>query len=276
MRHGEMGMRIVNPPEAVAELTRLCSYERLPDGRPKVPDDLLERMKKVTTEEAWGVLRDHGYNLQFEGNWFQTHPDKILVGRAVTAMMVPHRPDLNDLVEESREEHGRVGGQNTWVIDSLGLGDVLVVDLFGKIKDGTFVGDNLSTSIQTRTKAGAVIDGAIRDYQGVAKLPDLAIFCRGLDPTAIADTTLLGINTPIRIGQATVMPGDVVLGTPTGVIFIPAHLANEVVERSETIRLRDEFSKLRLSQGRYTSGEIDGRVWTDEMEQDYRDWLKKK
>ncbi|RLI37988.1 RraA family protein [Candidatus Bathyarchaeota archaeon] len=266
-------MNIVNTRESIIELTRLNPFERFPDGRPRVSDDLLERMKLVTTEEAWGVMRKEGYPLQFEGDWFCTHPGKILVGRAVTAMMVPRRPDFNELVEETGKKEGRVGGQNSWVIDTLVTGDVMVVDLFGKIKDGTFVGDNLSTSLQAHTKAGAVIEGGIRDFQGVSELTELAIFCRGIHPTAIADTTLAGINIPIRIGETTVLPGDVVLGTPTGVTFIPPHLVQRVVEQSEDIRLRDQFGKQRLKEGRYTPGEID-RKWTAEIESDFKEWLK--
>ena len=266
-------MHIVNSRESIIELTRLNPFQRFPDGRPCVPDELLERVKPVTTEEAWSVLRKQGYEFQFEGDWFRTHPERILVGRAVTAMMVPRRPDFNDLVEEAGKQEGRIGGQNSWVIDTLKSGDVMVVDLFGKIKDGTLVGDNLSTALRARTRAGAVIDGGIRDFQGVSKLTDVAIFCRGLHPTAIADTTLVGINIPIRIGEATVLPGDVVLGTPTGVIFIPPHLVQQVVERSEDVRMRDRFGKLRLGEGRYTPGQID-RTWTSDIENDYEEWLK--
>ena len=265
-------MYVANPRESLERLTRLNPFDRFPDGRPRVPDDILERMKLVTTEEAWGTLRKHGYNLQFEGNWFRTHPDKILVGRAVTAMFVPHRPDLHTLVDDIGKEEGRIGAHNSWVIDTLELNDVMVVDMFGKIKNGTFVGDNLSTSLQKRTRAGAVIEGGIRDYAGISQLEECAIFCRGLHPNAIADVTLAGINMPIRIGEATVLPGDVVLGTPTGVIFIPPHLAQEVVERSEDVRVRDEFGKMRLAEGKYTPGEID-RAWSPEIEADYQEWL---
>ena len=266
-------MHIENPPEIVHEITGQWQGERFANGRPKVSDDLLERMKLVTTEEAWGVMRRNGYERQFEGGWFQTHPDKILVGRAVTAQMLPHRPDLHDVVASKGEKEGRIGGQNSWVIDTLETGDVMVVDLFGKIVNGTFVGDNLATSLQTRTKAGAIIEGGIRDYQGIMTLEECAIFCRGVDPTAILDTTLGGINIPIRIAGCTVLPGDIVLGTPTGVSFIPAHLAQQVVERSEDIRTRDRFGKLRLAEGKYTPGEID-RVWEDHIEADYQEWLK--
>jgi len=267
-------MNIVNLPETITELTHLSAFERFADGRPRVPDDLIERMRLVTTEEAWGVLHAKGYENQFEGNWICTNPDRILVGRAVTAWMVPSRPDLGETIERIGKAEGRIGGQNSWVIDTLRKGDVMVVDCFGKIKEGTFVGDNLATSLMAKTGAGAVIDGGIRDYQGVSKLEDVTIFCRGLHPTAIADMTLVGVNTPIRIGGATVLPGDVVLGTATGVIFIPPHMAKEVVERSEDIRMHDQFGKLRLSEGRYTSGEID-RAWTSQIEEDYKDWLRK-
>lgn len=269
-------MHIVTPKETIIEYTRLSTFDRFPDGRPHVPDDLLDRLKKATTEEAWGTLRKHGYHLQFEGDWKQTHPDQILVGRCVTAMMLPHRPDFHDLVQEQGEADGRIGGQNSWVIDTLVEGDVLVVDMFGKVKNGTFIGDNLGTSIQTKTKRGAILDCGIRDYQGIRQLDDFAVFCRGYDPTAISDVTLAGINMPIRIGEATVLPGDIVLGTPTGVIFIPPHLIQEVVEKAEDIQSRDEWGKSMLNIGKYTPGEIDVPNWEPHIEEDYQQWLKGK
>ena len=232
-------------------LTALNPFERFDDGRPRVPDDLIERMKLVTTEEAWGVLRRHGYSRQFEGGWLETHPGTIMVGRAVTAQFLPHRPDYHDAIQKAGidEGRGKIGGQNSWIIETLQLHDVMVVDIFGKIKDGTVVGDNLGTAVRTRTRAGAVIDGGIRDYQGLIELRDVNFYVRGVDPTAIADVTLAGLNIPIRINGITVLPGDVMLGTPTGIIAIPPHLAQEVVESSEAVRVRDEFGKLRLGEG---------------------------
>ena len=267
-------MRVQPSREDVLQLTSQYTGERFEDGRPRVSDDLLERMKLVTTEEAWGTLRRNGYHRQFEGNWMETHPGAITVGRAVTAQFVPHRPDYHDAVQQAGlgEGRGAIGGQNSWVIETLQRGDVMVVDIFGKVKDGTVVGDNLGTSVRSRTRAGAVIDGGIRDYQGLVQLEDVNFYVRGVDPTAIADVTLAGINIPIRIGGVTVLPGDVVLGTPTGVIFIPPHLAQEVVERSEDIRVRDEFGKLRLAEGTYTSGEIDVPTWREDIQADFEAW----
>ncbi len=265
-------MHLLNPRAHIEELTRSYTGERSSDGRPHVSDDLLERMKLVSTEEAWGTLRRHGYHNQFAGDWVEVHPSRVLVGRAVTTQFVPQRPDLQELVEEKGKQEGRIGGQNSWVIDTLELGDVLVVEMFGKVKDGTFIGDNLGTSLQRRTKAGAVFDCGIRDHRGISQMDDVTVYCRGLDPSAIANVTLAGVNIPVRIGEVTVLPGDVVLGTQTGIMFIPAHLAEEVVTRSEDIRTRDEFGHLRLRQGRYTPGEID-RAWPETIEADFKAWL---
>lgn len=250
-------------------------YERFEDGRPKVPDSILERMKEVSIEEAWGVLRRHGFRSQFAGNWQNIHPERILVGRAVTAAFMPKRPDVDKVTEELGKKDNNIGAQNSWVIDTLQENDVIVIDLFGKVKDGTFAGDNLATSIYTRSKTGMVIDGGIRDLDGIFAIPHFSVFVRGVDPTAIADVTLMGINIPIRIDQVMVMPGDVVLGRREGIIFIPPHLAEEVCTESENVRLRDEFGHQRLREGKYTPGEID-RKWSQNIEDDYQQWLKER
>lgn len=263
---------VFNTPEGIGALTPQNPFERSPDGRPRVPDDLVERMKLVTSEEAWSVLRRHDYLFQFEGGWTNLHPDRVLVGRAVTAIYVPRRPDLQELVRRRGAAEGRIGGQNSWIIDTLQAHDVLVVDLFGKIRDGTFVGDNLATAIANRAGTGLVVNGGIRDLQRVIELPGFNVFFRGVDPTPIADVTLIGVNVPVRIGAATVLPGDIVLGTRTGVTFIPPQLAREVVEHAEDTRERDVFGQQRLREGRYTPGQIDVGVWSDPIEADYRAW----
>lgn len=265
---------IFNDPERVAELTPKNPFDRLADGRPNLPDGLIERLKLVTNDEAWAVIeKGHGYQFQFEGGWMHLHPQVPLVGRAVTAAFAPIRPDLHEVVEGIGQREGRSGGQNTWVIDTLQRGDVLVVDLFGKIEDGTFIGDNLGTATRARTGAGIIIDGGIRDFDRVDELSDFPVYCRGTHPSAIAEVTLVGVNIPVRIGNATVLPGDAVLGTREGVTFIPPHLLQEVVAHSEETRRRDVFGKMRLAEGAYTSGQIDRSVWADEIEADYAAWL---
>ena len=250
--------------------------ERFEDGRPKVSDDLLERMKEVSIEEAWSVCNRHGFLNQFEGNWVITRDDPVLVGRAVTAFFQPKRPDVDSVTTAQGKADGRIGGQNSWIIDTIVEKDVIVVDLMGKVIDGTFLGDNLANSIWVKSGGtGVVIDGGARDIEGVLDIPGFPIYNRGWDPSYLKNTTLMGINTPIRIGRAAVMPGDVVLGKQEGVIFIPAHLAREVVESSEIIRLRDQFGHQRLREKKYTPGQID-RKWTEDIEKDFHNWLQEK
>jgi 4-hydroxy-4-methyl-2-oxoglutarate aldolase len=177
------------------DITREWKGERFPDGRPKVPDEVLDRLKLTTAEEAWGTLRRLGYHNQFEGNWKTVNVDDPagdrLVGRAVTAVFVPRRPDLDAVINDHAKRENRVSrGQNSWVIDTLVKRDVMVVDLFGKIKDGTIIGDNLGTSIWTKTGTGLVVDGAVRDVSGLMEIKGFKIFCRGFDPTGIAEVTL--------------------------------------------------------------------------------------
>lgn len=259
--------------------TATWTGERFPDGRPKVPDDILRRMASVSIEEAWGVLQSKGYNHQFAGDWYNLHPDRVIVGRAVTAQFIPRRPDLQSATDSLGVSQGfkLQGGQNNWVIQTLGSGDVVVVDLFGKIENGTFAGGNLGNSIKAKTDAegystGMVIEGGVRDLDQIYALDDFNVYVRGVDPTAIADVTLAGYNIPVRIGLATCMPGDIVLGGREGIIFIPPHLAEEVVTSAERVRLRDLFGFERLKEGRYTSGQIDSG-WTDDIERDYLGWL---
>jgi regulator of RNase E activity RraA len=263
----------LNRKDDILSFTRQNPFDRFPDGRPRVPDDLLRRMKEVTVEEAWGVLKKHGYIHQYEGDWLNIHPDRVLVGRAVTAVFVPTRPDLHEALADWGKARNSIGLHNSWVIDTLVEDDVVVVDLFGKVKDGTFAGDNLGTAIANKTKTGMVIHGGIRDLVRLQEIPDIAIFARGVDASAIANVTMIGLNCPIRIGNATVLPGDVVLGSVSGLIFIPPHLAQEVVESSERIRRQDFWGQMRIREGKYTSGQVDGN-WNDEMRADFEAWMQ--
>lgn len=261
-------------PEDVIRLTSRWEGERTDDGRPHVPDEVLEQIRSATSEDAWSTTHKHGYDRQFASGWRQTHPGSILVGRAVTAQFLPHRDDYDAAVVAAGEQGGLKDGdrQNSWVIDVLDDGDVMVVDIFGKIVEGTVIGDNLGTAIAARTHAGAVVDGGIRDLAGLSRLDDVSFFFREADPTPIRDVTLAGINIPVRIGGATVLPGDVVLGTSTGVHFIPPQLATELASASADTAARDVFGKLRLREGRYSSAGIDTSPWDAEIEADFQQW----
>lgn len=256
--------------------------ERFSDGRPKVSDGILQRMKSVTLEEAWAELRSAGFNHEYEDGWLSIHPDKVLVGRALTAQWLPGRPDIEKVIEQQGKQDGRIGGTNAWPVDMLQPGDVYVCDHFGLKQDGPSIGDNVGNAIYAKTHNGIVYNGAVRDINGLNELEDFTSFVRAYDPShhfgmlatgARLNSTMIGINIPIRIGQATVMPGDVVLGRNGGVVFIPAQLAERVVQSAEMTHLRDAFGHQRLREGKYTAGQIDAR-WSDPIEADFTAWLR--
>ena len=254
-------------------ITHQWEGERFDDGRPKVAADIIERMKKVTIEEAWGVLRNEGYHNQFEGDWQPLHDDVTVVGRALTVQYMPNRPDVEDQIKQKGLKAGEIGNTNSWPIDRLVEHDVYVADGFGKIVDGTLIGDNLGNSIYAKSKTGVVFNASSRDMEGLSEIDGFNAFVRAWHPSFLTEVMLLSINDPIRIGAATVMPGDVVLAKKEGVIFIPAHLAEKVVVTSEVVRLRDLFGISRLKGGIYTPGQIDNK-WSDEIEKDFSKWIR--
>jgi 4-hydroxy-4-methyl-2-oxoglutarate aldolase len=268
------GQGVGSSPEYVKALTADWKGERFPDGRPKVPDAILARLKNVSMEEAWAGLRNKGYMNQFEGDWTILEADSAMTGRVVTAQYMPLRPDLQNYVKEQgvKENRAQQGGTNSWPIDMLKEGDVYVADSYGKIVDGTLIGDNLGNSIYSKSKRGVIFYGSVRDMEGLSKIDGFNAWVKGHDPSYINQTMLTSINAPIRIGRAIVLPGDVVLAKKWGVIFIPAHLVEELLITAEVTALRDEFGHLRLKEGKYKPGEIDSQ-WTEEIKKDFINWL---
>jgi 4-hydroxy-4-methyl-2-oxoglutarate aldolase len=258
--------------EQIVALTPEWKGDRLPDGRPNVPDKFLVRLKNISLEEAWGILRNAGYNNQFEGDWMLLRSEQVLTGRALTVQYWPRRPDYDKVVKDKGKAEGRIGGFNSWPIDMLKPGDVYVADSYGKIIDGTLIGDNLGNSIYAKSKNGVIFYGSVRDTEGLEKIEGFNAWIKGYDPSYIQEMMLGGINVPIRIGRVTVLPGDAVLAKKGGIVFIPAHMVEEVVVNAEFIALRDAFGHQRLREGKYTPGQID-QQWTDDIKKDFLKWL---
>lgn len=266
--------------EELIALTPEWKGERFPDGRPKVPDDIIKRMKAVSVEEAWATMTNAGYRYQVAEEWQVINPDSVLVGRAVTATFMPGRPDVWKAIDSMGKKEGR-RAQNVWAVEILQKGDVYVADQFGAKRNGPTIGDNVGNAIYAKTGNGIVYDGAIRDLEGLKDIGGFTSFYTSYDPSyhnpgmgqsRDLTTMIVGINRPTRIRTVTVMPGDVVLGKMGVVVFIPPQLAERVVVTSEIVRLRDMFGHQRLREGKYTAGQIDAR-WTDEIEKDFSKWL---
>ena len=260
------------PTSELIYLTSQWKGERFEDGRPKIPDAIIERAKKIGIEEAWQVLYNEGYKNQFEGNWKMVHENVPVVGRVVTARYSPSRPDIEALIKERGKNEGRVGNTNAWPIQVLQKGDVYVAEAFGKIAQGTLIGDNLGASIFTKTGNGVIFDGAARDLSGLAQIKGFNAYVRDFHPSFLEEVLLIGLNSPIRIGAAVVMPGDLVLSEREGVLFIPAHMAEKVVATAEFIAVRDRFSKDVLKIGTFTDGQIDSQ-WNETIKTAFLNWI---
>ncbi|MGI6315061.1 MAG: RraA family protein [Christensenellales bacterium] len=268
---------IFRTPEEMIAMTPLWKGERFPDGRPKVADVYLDALYGMTLEELWKPIFVQGYESQFIA-MPALHPEfredgsvnRKLVGRAVTAMYAPVRPDYKEAMQTAAAAKGLSGTPNQWVIDSLTSRDVIVIDMFDKVYKGTFVGGNLSTAIRRKTgNGGAVIWGGIRDVEQVRKVPDIQIYYRGIDPTPIRDFVMTGMNCPVRLGDgrdaAICLPGDVVYGCSGGVLFIPPHLVAEVVDGGAKTQIKDIFGFEMITQNRFTTAQIDKNTWSKEM-----------
>lgn len=269
---------IGSSPEYIKALTADWKGDRFPDGRPKVSDDLLERLKNLTLEEVWAELIDLGYPNQFEGNWQLINESGVdaMTGRAVTAQFMPSRPDLENQVIEQGKKEGRAWEQKrtvSWALTTLVDGDFYVADGYLKPYLGTIIGSNLGNGVYARSKRGIIAYGHVRDMEDLRKIEGFNGWIKGSDPSYMRQTLLTTINAPVRIGNAIVLPGDAVLAKRDGVIFVPPHLLEQIVLKGEVTALFDVFGQQRIYEGKYTAGEIDS-VWTDAIRKDFRNWAR--
>ena len=265
----------LNEREDILDLTREWTGERFPNGRPRVSDEKIEIIKTLTQEEIWHPLYFSGYRFQFQGGLRTLHPGKKLYGRAVTCCFAPQRPDVRRNSFGSAAAKHWKGDCNQWVIDSLTEGDVVVCDLYDKIYKGTFAGGNLTTAIKARTvTGGAIVWGGVRDVEQMKKI-DVQVYFRGVDPSPIRDCQLVSFNGPCRIGEALCVPGDIVIGNENGVLFLPSHMVDFVIENAFKMQARDLYAFPRLKAGQYTTADVDAPVWPLPMLQDLLAFLER-
>jgi len=264
------------PKQELIDYTSTSPFDRMPDGRPKVPDSMIERARGLSSEEVWATLHEKGFRNQYADGYQVLHPGKTMVGRAFTVQFMPLRADVEDVAEAKAKERGLPRLMNQTAIDMLQPGDVLVVDLFGKKVDGTIVGDNLFYYVMKATHGGGlVVDGSIRDLDGLSEI-DMPGYFRSADPTPIGNVMLTGINVPVRIGGVTVMPGDLVVGDREGVYFVPPQFVKEMLDRADEIHVHDEWTKKKFDEGKYKSSEIYSSPKDPKLQEEYREYLKKR
>jgi regulator of RNase E activity RraA len=256
-------------------LTSEWKGDRFDDGRPRISDDLLVRARKVVLDDVWAVLKSYDYLNQFELGWKMVHEDVPVIGRALTAMYMPSRPDILKNITARGHKQGRTGNTNSWPIEKLSKGDVYVADGFGKINAGTLIGSTLGNSIYSKTGTGVIFDGAARDVQGLEEIEGFNAFVRDFHPSYLEEMVLMGLNTPIRIGHAIVLPGDLVIANREGVLFVPAHLAEIAISTAEFVTIKDLFGFEMVKSGKYSTGQIDSQ-WTEEIKLYFLKWLEQR
>jgi regulator of RNase E activity RraA len=267
------GAQVKQTKDQILFYTSQWKGERFPDGRPKLPDSLLERAKAMTIEDVWDYLRTHNYRAQFDPDWQALHPEKAVVGRALTAQYMPTRPDMQDAIRAEGKAEGRVApGTNSWPIAELQEGDVYVADGWGKIEYGTLIGSNLGNGIAGHTHAGFVFNSGIRDQEELREIPNFNGMYKGYDPTAWADMELTGINVPVRIGKAVVLPGDLVIGKPNeGLLIVPAILAEDAISSAEFTSLTDDYN-FELNRAGKNGGQFEGG-WNADKYDAFGHWV---
>jgi 4-hydroxy-4-methyl-2-oxoglutarate aldolase len=271
-----LGQLLTFSKQELTDYTAQAPFDRFPDGRPKIPDNLLQRARDLSAEDIWATMQQRGFNNQYADGFQILHPGKTMVGRAFTVQFMPLRSDVDEIAKAKAKNRGLPGLGNQVAIDMLQPGDVLVVDMFGKKVNGTIVGDNLFHYLIKATGGGGlVVDGSIRDLDGISEI-DLPAYFRAVDPTPIGNVMLTGINVPIRIGDTTVMPGDLVVGDREGIYFIPPQLVQEVLDRADEIHVHDEWTKKKFDEGKYKSSEIYPSPKDPRLKEEYQEYLKKR
>jgi regulator of RNase E activity RraA len=262
--------------QELIEYTPQNPFDRFSNGRPKIPDELIERARGLSSEEIWSVLHENGFNNQYADGFQVLHPGKTMVGRAFTVQFMPLRSDVDDVTQARAKQQRGERLHNQTAIDMLQPGDVLVVDMFGKKVDGTIVGDNLFFYVNQATHGGGlVVDGSVRDLDGIAEI-DMPAYFRSVDPTPIGNVMLTGINVPVRIGNAMVMPGDLVVGDREGVYFVPPQFLQEILDKADITHIHDEWTKKKFAEGKYKSSDIYGSPHDPKLQQEYQEYLKKR
>jgi regulator of RNase E activity RraA len=186
-------------------------------------------------EAIWGAVQKLGYiNCYFSGFQSSRSTEK-LAGRALTIRYLPRRPDLDEAMKTLAKDGDWPAAYHVRAAEEAKPGDVLVVDLGGVVAEGIFFGDVSALAAKTAGARGAVLYGSSRDLTELQSLEGFPVLAVGFHPRPAAQGGV-DWNIPIRVGGATVLPGDVVVADSEAAVFFPPQLAAEVIQlASETV-----------------------------------------
>jgi len=246
----------------------------LAPARTRVTDEQLAKLKTLPIEAVWGAVQAKGYRHSFVNQWILTRPDERLVGRALTMRYLPVRPDLMEAVQTLAKEGDWDHQFNVRAGEDTKPGDVLVVELGGAVERATFMGDVTGLGIKARGAAGVVVDGGIRDFAEFLPMKGFPVYVKGVHASAMADHVGVDWNAPVRIANVTVLPGDVVVADPEGVLFFPPQIAADVIAAAENTVYTETFKREMIQNPKYRSRDVYPRL-SPELQKLYEEWKKK-
>ena len=227
-----------------------------------LPEGLRAKLEKAPTAGLSAELRKRGLNNVVIEGVYPQKPGTTMVGTAKTLRFVPNREDLF-------KSHG--GGYNTQkrVFDAVGPGEVIVIEARGSAGSGT-LGDILALRAQFNGAAGVVTDGGVRDYAAVTEI-GLPVFAQTAHPAVLGRRHVpWDQDIAVACGNATVLPGDVIVGDDDGVIVIPRDLAQEVVDAALAKEHEDAWVAERVAEGNPVDGLFPP---TGEWKEKFQQWL---
>ena len=203
---------------------------------------LFGRLMRVGLEAAWSAVTQEGYPLCFINELTPLNNDRRLVGRARTARYLPNRKDL-------REKLYAAGPQlNYRTAEESQPGDVLVFDAGGE-RRSTVSGAMVTTRFLMRGGAGILVDGCMRDVPDIAAMP-LSVYLRCGHASSVSPLMMsVDYQVPVRIGDVTVMPGDILIGERHGVLVIPAAIVDRVLDKAMEHDEQEKFQRKLLLEG---------------------------
>jgi regulator of RNase E activity RraA len=224
--------------------------ETLKPNMARATGEQLAKLRELPLEAIWGAVRAQGHLNCCITGLATTRPGERLVGRARTIRCLPDRPDLRKASQELNKAGNWPNASNVRAAEDSEPGDVLVVDLGGRVAEGIFWGDISALGAQINGAAGAVLWGGTRDKEELEAMKGFPVLAVGFDPGV---NTSIGTdwNVPVRVGNATVLPGDIVVADSEAVIFFPAALADAVIRRATAVKEQEDYERQLVREKKY-------------------------
>lgn len=205
---------------------------------PRLPESIIEGFREFVSADVSDVL-NRLYAIS--GELRNLSNDKELLGSACTVKVYPGD---NLMVHK--------------VLDIAKPGDVVVVDCGGAMTNAV-LGDLVASKAMHRGIAGFIIDGAIRDIEGVRET-GLPVFARGVTPFGPLHRGPGEINTPVCCGGVVVNPGDIIRADATGTAVVPRDHAAETLSRLQCNKQREAEYSENVKRGIFSNAWVDKQL----------------